>query len=324
MYKHGSAPTPRGKRITWPLAAICALVVLFGAAPAARSETVTLGHLAVTNPKNGCTSCHFLQVASDPATAYVVPAGQWTISSWSGLGGEKVGVVRLDVYRPTTFEGQYEPIAKSEYESVPAGTESTFPVAIAVQGGDMIGLSTGADGYPPLIDMYDEADTTGSVIGSPSLFQPVGNGTGFPVNTSNGRNLNIEVTLTRPDPVPVISAPGPEPAPTCVVSPAACAPVPAGHLKLGKQRHKHGSAIVTQKITLSAPGTVAISGKGIAPRHVRIATAGPITVGFAPKGGLLGALAKHGKAKGTAQIVFTPTGGTAATRTETVRFRLAR
>ena len=77
-----------------------------------------------------------------------------------------------------------------------------------------------------------------------------------------------------------------------------------------------------QTVTVAGPGTLSVAGKGIAPRQVTATKAGPLTLRFAPQGGLLGSLAKQGKARGTAQIVFTANGGTPATRTETVRFRI--
>jgi hypothetical protein len=120
----------------------------------------------------------------------------------------------------------------------------------------------------------------------------------------------VAATITRPD--PFVETPVPAAAP---------APVPASAFSLGKQLHKRGSKVVSQTVTVSGPGTLSIAGKGIAPRQVSAAKAGPITVRFAPKGGLLGALARDGKAKGTAQIVFTATGGAPATRTETIHFR---
>lgn len=320
MYKHGSAPTLLGKRMAWPLVALCALVVTLGVASAAHAETATLGRIGVNNPKNTCTNCHYLQVKSSPEAGYVVPPGEWTITSWSGMGGEKAGLVRFDIYRPTGVAGQYAVLSQSEWETVPAATVSTFPIAIAVQGGDVLGLATGPSGYPALIQTKDEGDLLGGLIGAPpSLGELVGNGTAREVNTSGGSELNVAVTLERPDPLPIEA-----PAPAAPVTTTPAAQVANGHFTLGKQWHKRGSAVVGQTITVSGPGTLSIGGKGIGSRQIAAPAAGPIAVAFTPQGGLLGSLIRHGKAKGTAQIAFTPTGGSPATRTETVHFRLAR
>lgn len=318
MFMLGSARKCRRRRTIWPAAALGALVLVLGIAPAARAETVSLGRLGVTNPKNTCTKCHYLQVASSAAAGYVVPPGEWTLSAWSGEGGEVDGLVRFDVYRPTGVAGQYQVLSQSEWETVPAATVSTFPASVPVRGGDVIGLATGPSGYPALIQTGDEADVNGSLIGTPAPGELVGSGTAREVNTSGQRELNVEATITRPDPL-AIETPT---LPAAASAPAASA-TSAG-FTLGKQRHRHGSAIVRQTVTLTGPGTLTVAGKGLAPRRVVVSKAGAVDVAFAPRGGLLGSLTRHGKATGTARIVFTPSAGAPASRTEAVRFRLAR
>lgn len=313
MYKHGSAPAIRGRRTIWLLATLCALAAGLGAATTARAETLALGRLGATNPKSYCTFCHFLQVKTSPAQDYVVPPGEWTLTSWSGQGGEKEGTAEFDIYRPTGVEGQYTVLFQSDMQLFQPLTVGTFPLAVPVRGGDVIGLSTGG-GYPAVIETATEENVLGGIIGSPLVGQTVGAGTALPLNTTNGRQLNVAATILRPDPLPIEDAAAPA-APVPV-------PAPASTFSLGKQLRKRGSNVVSQTITVSGPGTLSLTGKGIAPRQVTAAKAGPITVRFTPQGGLLGSLTKRGKAQGTAQIVFTANGGTPATRTETVRFRI--
>jgi hypothetical protein len=315
MYKHGNAAKAQGSRSIWALVALCALAICLGAASSAKAETVTLGQLGTPNLDAACGYCHYLQLKSAQPGGYTVPPGEWTLTSWSGQGGKFSGQVRLDVYRPTGLEGQYTALAQSEMETVPAATFATYAAAIPVQEGDVISLSTGQAGYPGLIATGDERDLLGGVAGSPEPGQTIGNGTAMKISSSHQKTLNIAATLSRPDPLPLEEAPaaGPAPAPT---------PAPDSTFSLGKQRHKHGRVAVSQTITVAGPGTLSVAGKGIAARQVTATKAGPITVRFAPKGGLLGSLTRHGKAKGTAQIVFTANGGTPATRTETVRFRI--
>jgi hypothetical protein len=242
-----------------------------------------------------------------------VPPGEWTLTSWSGQGGKFSGQVRLDVYRPTGLEGQYTVLAQSEMETVPAATLATYPAAIPVREGDLISLSTGQAGYPGLISTGDEGDLLGGLVGSPEPGQAIGNGTALQISSSHRKTLNIAATVSRPDPLPLAEETAPAPS-------AAPAPTPSSTFSLGKQHHEHGQVAVSQTITVAGPGTLSVAGKGIAPRQVTVTKAGPITVRLTPRGSLLGSLTRHGKAKGTAQIVFTANGGTPATRTETVHF----
>lgn len=315
MYKHGSATKGQGSRSIWALGALCALAICLGAASSAKAETVTLGQLGTPNLDAACGNCHYLQLKSAQPGGYTVPPGEWTLNSWSGQGGKFSGQVRLDVYRPTGLEGQYTVLAQSELETVPAATFATYPAAIPVQEGDLISLSTGQAGYPGLIPTGDERDLLGGLIGAPEPGQTVGNGTALQISSSHQKTLNIAATISRPDPLPLEEAAAPGPAPAAM-------PVPNSTFSLGKQHHKHGRVAVSQTITVAGPGTLSVAGKGIAPLQVTATKAGPIAVRFTPQGGLLGSLGRHGKAKGTAQIVFTANGGTSATRTETVRFRI--
>lgn len=315
MYKHGSAPAIRGKRTIWMLAALCAVAIGLGAASSAKAETVELGRLGTPNLDAACGNCHYLQLKSAQPGGYTVPPGEWTLTSWSGQGGKFSGQVRLDIYRPTGLEGQYTVLAQGEMETIPAATLATYPAAIPVREGDLISLSTGQAGYPGLISTGDEGDLLGGLIGSPEPGQAIGNGTALKISSSHQKTLNIAATVSRPDPLPLAEGPAPEtpPAPTRT-------PAPDSTFGLGKLRHVHGQVAVSQTITVAGPGTLNVAGKGIAPRQVTVTKAGPITVRLTPRGSLLGSLTRHGKAKGTAQIVFTADGGSPATRTETVRF----
>jgi hypothetical protein len=310
MYKHGSAPAIRGKRTIWMLAALCALAAGLGMATTARAETLTLGRLGATNPKGFCTFCHMFQVKTSPAQSYVVPAGEWTVTSWSGQAGEKEATAEFNIYRPTGVAGQYVSIFQSDLGLFQPSAVGTFPLAVPVKGGDVIGLTTGT-GYPPVIQTVTEENVLGGYSGSVLVGEMVGAGTAFPLNETNGRQLNVAATISRPDPLPLEEA---APAPTCGGAAAPCAPPLVSRFTLGKQLHKRGSKVVSQTITVTAPGTLSIAGKGIARRQVTATQAGSVTVKLAPTGGLRGSLTRHGKAKGPAQITFT----------ETVRFRLAR
>lgn len=329
MDKNTNLRTSRGRRrLLSALAAACALTAWFTAPASAGAETLSLGRLALPTAVGGCTNCHFLQMkTASPGAGYVVPAGEWKLDSWSGQGGEKGGPVELRIYRPTAVPGRYKIIAESLMVTVPPATVATFGAAIPVEGGDILGLSTGAGGYPVTIYTGNEGDIEGSILGAPAVGQEVGGGTGFDINPPNGRVLNLAATISRPDPpaVPPSEPPAttPGPATTGPTTPAPVAP-PSNAFSLGEQHRRHGTAAVDQTVTLPGPGTLSIGGKGIVARQVGVTGAGTLSVRLSPGPALHAVLAHRARAQGKAQIAFAPTGGTAATQTETVTFRRAR
>ncbi|MBS1892345.1 MAG: hypothetical protein JST59_13695 [Actinobacteria bacterium] len=327
MDKDMNPRTSRGRRrLLSALAAACALAAWFTAPASAGAETLHLGRLALPTAVGGCTNCHFLQMETASAGAgYVVPAGKWTLDSWSGQGGEKGGPVELRIYRPTAVPGRYKIVAESLMVTVPPATVATFGAAIPVEGGDILGLSTGAGGYPVTIYTADEGDIEGSILGAPALGQEVGGGTGFDINPPNGRVLNLAATISRPDPPvapPSEPATTPGPATTGSTTPAPVAP-PSNAFSLGAQHRRHGSEAVDQTVTLPGPGTLSVGGKGIVAHQVGVAGAGTLSVRLSPGPALRDVLGHRARAQGKARIAFTPTGGTTATQSETVTFRRA-
>ena len=77
-----------GRRLFTVLLALVGLALALIAAPAVQAETVTIGELAPPTQGDGCNKCNLLQSQTAPGSAgYVVPPGQWTLTSWSGQGG---------------------------------------------------------------------------------------------------------------------------------------------------------------------------------------------------------------------------------------------
>lgn len=189
-----------GRRLVTVLLALIGLSLALVVAPAAQAETVTIGSLGPATEEGACTECATFQTAVAPgSTGYEVPPGQWTISSWSGQGGLYGGTAVLEVFRPTGLSGQYRLIAKSAPQTVPATTIGTAPAAIPVEGGDLLGLETGADGaYPFLYGPVAEADVTTGVIGAPQVGQIVGPGGALKTVSSSQYRLNVAAQLTQP------------------------------------------------------------------------------------------------------------------------------
>lgn len=156
---------------------VCAGLALAG--------TITLGSTATDI---GCAPGLVVgntQVAS--GSGYVVPAGHWTITSWSMNGGTLAGDVALRIFRPLGG-GTYR-VLGTDTKTLSAGVTSTFPASIAVQGGDVLGLEA--------VSLAQCANTTGD---SGDLLTSFGSGVvgdtttaGFPFT---GYQADLSVTLS--------------------------------------------------------------------------------------------------------------------------------
>lgn len=172
------------------------LALLPATASAGAATTVSLGRLVPKSaPTGGCASCTDLQLASSTGAGYEVPPGSWTLTSWSGEGGASGGLVALRVFRPTGVPGVFAIVATSAMESVGAEAVVSFPVAIEVRPGDLIGILTGASGSYPNLAAGSPGDKAGYVIGGPSTGQTVGPGTPYPYGETE-RYVNVAATLS--------------------------------------------------------------------------------------------------------------------------------
>src|SRR5262245_14538114 len=193
-----------------------ALTLVLGAAilavPAsAGAQTVTLGQVAPAGTASFCSLCSHFQDTTEPTSpAYVIPAGNWTVTSWSVMSGtSNDGGQRLQIWRP---EGAlYRLVAQSGLETViaaPGGTTRTFSSNVAVQPGDHLGLGSGPE-PGDVAHTYTGAgteDLTWAVAGTPSLGQTVGAGGDLGYTFGPNLRMNLAVTLT---PVPSSNPTGP-------------------------------------------------------------------------------------------------------------------
>jgi len=161
----------------------------------ATANALTLGHVAP--PKlGGCVSCNVFQVhtgAGEPR--YRVPAGNWTITSWSAQGGgSDTAQAQLRVYRPTATLGQFKLVKQSKLETIPASGHPSHPTSIKVIGGDLLGLGTtgGASaGYNTLVT----SDKLKIAVCHPALGQLVGKGTSCNLVLSTSSLANVSAEL---------------------------------------------------------------------------------------------------------------------------------
>ncbi|HEY7933133.1 MAG TPA: hypothetical protein VID48_04840 [Solirubrobacteraceae bacterium] len=119
---------------------LATLLLLLTTATTAQA-TSTIGQLA-TSTHAACKTGHLYLQAQSAAgePSYTVPTYGALVTSWSQtpLGGE--GSERLVVVRPATTAGQYTVVAMSPEENVTGSATQIFPVHIAVQSGDLLGL----------------------------------------------------------------------------------------------------------------------------------------------------------------------------------------
>ena len=74
---------------------------------------------------------------------YVVPAGDWTITSWStfaGNFGDSGGSMSMMVFRPTVDPGSYTVVAATPVQALTMSALNTFPADVRVKGGDLLGM----------------------------------------------------------------------------------------------------------------------------------------------------------------------------------------
>jgi len=170
----------------------------------ASAATITLGAPAPAAP-GACAGCSTFQYATGTSSpSYTVPAGDWTVMSWTVRGSGFLGSAQLRIFRETATPDLYVVVADSASETVPANTTPTFATSIPVQPGDVIGLRTGNDIQPNYAG--NTGDLIASVLGDPAVGQTTGPGGDTSYATNSPFLTNVGATLTSPDP----PAPTPE------------------------------------------------------------------------------------------------------------------
>lgn len=123
-----------------------ALVLGMLLVPTASADMAMIGSVGPSvGPGTGCSGCHALQFATDPASpSYVVPAapagGPWTLTPWSARGGFDDGSAAVEVWRPTGTTNEFRLIAIDPQQAFPADSVISYPVSIAVLPGDHLGV----------------------------------------------------------------------------------------------------------------------------------------------------------------------------------------
>jgi hypothetical protein len=145
----GGRGDARGTRRIAILIAVAGSLI---AAPAADATTTTIGSLrdpSTIGMGNTCSGCRNFQSATDPSSpSYVVPAGDWIVTSWSTAIGPTpstgVQMLMLEHAGGTMYTLRIQDTKNATQVS----SVNTFPVQIPVQPGWMLGLGSGNFGTP--------------------------------------------------------------------------------------------------------------------------------------------------------------------------------
>jgi hypothetical protein len=197
------------------------LALLAGSAEPAGAATAQIGaveEIRAAAPPAAITEGGFAVQASQSSGTYAVPPGYETITSWSHSAGTAAGSLTFKVYRPTGVLNEYTTVA-FDTRVVSAGSVQTFPVRIAVQAGDRLGLSS--DAVQLAYETFDTGDRIG-FFGSDLTVGSVGATIGEPFPEFK---LDVAATLNTADinelpPAPTVPPPPPgygPPRPTLAV-----------------------------------------------------------------------------------------------------------
>jgi len=160
-------------------------------APAALAAPV---HLGQTGGGQTCdVDSYYFQDAVASGTGYVVPAGDWALTSWSTQGpagaGEQAAIV---VARPLGG-GSYRYVVVGPVEALTAGVLNTFSVSARVQGGDILGL-WGTSGAICAAFTADVGDVFHGDIAPGNVGPPAQGGTDTSAELGTGAAFRLNVS----------------------------------------------------------------------------------------------------------------------------------
>jgi hypothetical protein len=182
------------------LAAAC----LLAAADTAVADTTQIGSVAETAGglvPAPITSGGFGVQVGESAGSYAVPPGYGTITAWTHSAGGTPGSLTFKVYRPTGAPKEFL-VVGSDTQAITPGAVQSFPVQIAVQPGDRIGLSSDD------VELAYNTNDLGDQIGFYSGDLPVGTTRAYDGEAFPDYKLDVVATLTNDSPPPATDPAG--------------------------------------------------------------------------------------------------------------------
>jgi hypothetical protein len=286
-----AATSGRGRRLLKRLALaapLAALSLTAAASPAAAS--VRIGQLAPPSspPDCGTVAVDRAQPTVTSGNSYVVP-GAGTITSWSHEAGTNPGqTMTMKVFRKVAEPARYMVVGHDGPHPLTAAALNVFPVSIAVEPGDVLGLNA----FSPAA-----ANTCyfGPLPGESHLDRigDLADGVSGDFTTFSDFRLNIQAVF--------------EPSNSFTF----------GKIKLNK---KKGTAIIASRVP--NPGQLIVEGKSLRRVTETASTPGNVKLLIKPKGKKKKKLNRKGKVKVTPAITFKPTSG--EPRTQSIKVKLKR
>lgn len=270
-----------------------AAVLLVGlSASSAFGATTTIGQLAPNNsPAVPCAAdpgmpFETLEPTVSSGNSYAVPAGGAAITSWStNAANASVGQaqqLKLKVWRKVADPALYQVVGHDGFRPLTAGTLNTFPVNLAAQPGDVIGLTISPD-----------SDDTGCVFDSPGNTSM----TAGPGDFLDGASASFSPVL--PNLGLNVSA---------VVAGKA-----SNEFDLVKVKKNKNNGTATLTVDVPGPGELSLRGTGVKAQRAGGATiskevtqAGKVKLKVKAKGAKKNKLLDRGKVKVKVKVTFKP------------------
>lgn len=170
---------------------LCVVTALLGAAAIFMSAAPAFAGTTIGQAAGG-TSCgnDATIFQTGGSVSYVVPGGNWKLTSWSTLVGDVGGQMAVVVLRPEGG-GTYMVVGSGATEDLTLNELNTFGASIAVKGGDIIGMWSSASA--PCAEFTDEGtDTYSFALGG----KPSAGDTLSGLFDSDGWLMNISATLS--------------------------------------------------------------------------------------------------------------------------------
>jgi len=264
--------------------------------------STTIGQLAAdsASPTVLCAgnSVDYTQPTVIGGTSYVVPAGENLITSWSTNAIAGPGqMLEMKVFRRIAGPATYEAIAHDGPHPLQPLRTNTFPVNIAVQPGDVLGVNSANAGSVMNACLF-------YAPGESFLFRNGGlaDGASGAFTSSTDARANLSAVLVDK---------------------------PSDSFSFVKVTDDKRNGTATLIVDLPGPGRLSLKGRGVAPQRAgRAATAsravngGLVSLLVKARGRTRRKLGRTGRAKVTVRVTYTPSGevsGDPNTRAKTVR-----
>jgi uncharacterized repeat protein (TIGR01451 family) len=199
----------RAPHFTAPLCAAVAIAIGCCAPASAATQigSTPAPPVNATDPGASCTANSFYlqSVTTSSSPSYTVPAGGGVISRWAYNSNGSAGQKRLKIFRLNA--GRYTVIGESDWQAAPQNQLYRYPTRIAVQAGDVLGVSTtsandcrapapsgnqvsGGSGDPAEGTSYGQSNfgvfTTSTLLDVAALVEPDADGDGYGDETQDG------------------------------------------------------------------------------------------------------------------------------------------